>query len=503
MSSPPPLSPPDSPGRPAASLDPADWSAFRALAHRVVDDLVDSWIHIGEGPVWRQVPVDIQHQIEAEPIPLESSAAEAVYQQVKGQVMPYPSGCTHPRFWGWVQGSGLPIGALADLLSSGLNAHLAGMVQAPLLVETQVLTWLAQLMGMPSQTEGVLVSGGTMANVLGLAAALHASDPGQRRQQGLQNRARPVAIYGSVETHSWIKKAVRLMGIGEQFLRLIPVDAEYRMRLDELERQIAADRNAGIEPVCVIGTAGTVNTGATDDLEAISAFCHREQLWFHIDGAFGALARLSPELASRVRGLELGDSLAFDLHKWMYLPYECACTLVRHPGSLENVFQTTPSYLASFERGPLSQGLKYADRGVDLSRSFKALKVWMAMKTHGVRAIGAAIRANVEQAAYLARRVDEHAELELMAPAPLNIVCFRFVAPALGDERLDAINREILLRVQESGVTMPSSTRIDGHFCLRCAITNHRSQLSDFDLLLDAVLQHGRDLVSAEYGGTS
>jgi glutamate/tyrosine decarboxylase-like PLP-dependent enzyme len=390
---------------------------------------------------------------------------------------------------------------MADMLASGLNPHLAGFNQAPALVEHQVIHWLSELMGFPLSSSGLMVTGGSMANVLCLAVARHAAL--QRRgidvrEQGLQgagdNAIPQLVVYGSTEAHSWARKAVELLGLGNRALRRIPVDQDYRINLSALEQAVAGDRAAGALPSCVIGTAGTVNTGATDDLTALADFCQEQGIWFHIDGAFGALLRISEKLKHRVAGIERADSLAFDLHKWGYLPFECACLLVRDAEVHRAAFSITASYLEGATRGPIAGGLPFADRGMDLTRSFKALKVWLSLKAHGVRVLGRLIEQNVAQAQYLAELVQSHPELELLAPSPLNVVCFRYVAAGARVGDLNAMNQEILLRIQESGIAMPSGTVLQGRYALRCANVNHRTRRTDFDLLVEAVVGHGRKI---------
>jgi glutamate/tyrosine decarboxylase-like PLP-dependent enzyme len=281
---------------------------------------------------------------------------------------------------------------------------------------------------------------------------------------------------------------MELMGMGRVALCVVEVDSGYRMQLEQLRQAIPADRAAGLKPICVVATAGTVNTGATDDLPAIADLCAREDLWFHVDGAFGAPAYWSEKLRPIVQGMERADSLAFDLHKWGYMPYDIGCVLVRDAESHKAAFATGASYLDAMERGPAAGGLRFADRGIELSRGFKALKVWMSLKAQGADAISAAIEQNVEQARYLVSLVTACPELELAAEAPLNIVCFRYAGAN------DTENKEILMRLQEGGIAVPSGTVLDGRFAIRVAISNHRSRLRDFDLLVDTVKQIGRDV---------
>lgn len=481
------------------TLDPRDWEEFRALAHRMVDDMVDHLATLREQPAWRPMPEEVRGSFD-EPLPREGAGAAPVYREFVERVLPYPNGNLHPRFWGWVQGNGTPLGMMADMLAAGMNAHLAGFNQAPARVEHQVLRWLAELMGFPPGASGLLVTGGTIANVLGLAVARHARAGFDVREEGVQGGRPRMTFYGSVETHGWARKAAEFLGLGNASFRRIPVDAGFRVAPDALAAAVRADREAGLHPFCVIGTAGTVNTGATDDLRALAAFARAEGLWFHVDGAFGALARLAPDLRPVVEGIEEADSLAFDLHKWGYLPFECACVLVRDAEAHRDAFAIQASYLAETTRGVNAGGLPFADRGIDLTRGFKALKVWMSLKAHGTDALGRLVRQNVEQARYLAGRVEAHPELELLAPVPLNVVCFRYAPEGVSEAELNAINEEVLLRLQEGGIAVPSGTVLGGRYALRVANVNHRSRREDFDALVEATTRLGAE-VRRERGG--
>lgn len=478
------------------TLDPRDWNELRALGHRMVDDMLDYLEQVRERPVWRPVPPEVRAAIET-PVPLEPTDAPAVYDEFRRNILPYPTGNIHPRFWGWVMGTGTPLAMLADMLASGMNPHLAGYDQSAHLVERQVVRWMAQLLGLPTDCGGLLVSGGSMANLVGLAVARNARAGFDVRERGLQEPGLPrLVFYGSRETHSWARKAAELLGLGNSGFRRVPVNGEYEIDLDALRRRIDEDRQAGLHPFCLIGNAGTVNTGATDDLQALGRIARDERLWFHVDGAFGAFAALAPSLRNVVAGMEAADSLAVDLHKWGYLPFEVGLALVRHPDAHRATFATSSSYLDATPRGILAGGFPFADLGVQLSRGFRALKVWMSLKAQGADVWGRLVEQNVAQARHLRDRVLAEPRLELLAPAPLNVVCFRYLAPGLTATALDAVNEEILLRVQERGIAVPSSTVLGGRFALRVAITNHRSRLADFDLFLDAVLAIGAELTA-------
>lgn len=481
---------------------PEEWAAFRALSHRMVDDMLTHLATLREQPAWREMPPSVRAAL-AEPIPRAGVGAEAAYMDFVQNVLPYPDGNLHPRFFGWVKGNGTPLGMMADMLASGLNPHMAGFNQAPALVEQQLIDWLAELLGMPGGS-GVLVTGGTMASTLALGVArfARARELGiDVREDGVQAwhdslRHGPLVFYGSVETHGWARKAAEFIGLGNRAFRRVPVDADYRMNMTVLAEAVAADRAAGLVPFCVVGTAGTVNTGASDDLTAIADFCRRQKLWFHVDGAFGALAYLSEKLRPWVAGLELADSLGFDLHKWGCLPFECACVLVRDPEMHKATYAAPASYLAETTRGVIAGGLPFADRGIDLTRGFKALKAWLSLKADGVDKLVRLIEQNVTQTAYLAERVEEHPDLELLAPAPLNIACIRYAPAGVSDDMLDAVNTEVLLRIQETGIAVPSSTILGGKFAIRVANVNHRARLTDIDVLIDAILRVGADVTA-------
>jgi glutamate/tyrosine decarboxylase-like PLP-dependent enzyme len=321
-------------------------------------------------------------------------------------------------------------------------------------------------------------------------------EDGVQTEAGAASRGRLV-FYGSTETHNWARKAAELLGLGNRSFRRVPVDADFRIDVAALVRMLDEDRAAGMHPFCVVGTAGTVNTGATDDLDALADVCRERSLWFHVDGAFGALAHLAHGLRHIVKGLERADSIGFDLHKWGSLPFDCACVLVRDAEMHRAAFASSASYIAATERGVIAGGLPFAERGLDLTRSFKALKVWMSFTAHGTDRLAAVIEQNVRQTQRLVERIERHPELELLAPAPLNVACFRYVPTTpIDDARLDAVNEEILLRLQEQGIAVPSGTRLGGRYAIRVANVNHRSREADFDALIDAVVELGRQVVT-------
>ena len=461
------------------SLDPEDWQLMRALGQRMVDDMLTYLQTVRERHVWQPLPPEVKAYFN-QPLPLESQGPEKTYQDFLQYVLPHPMGNIHPRFWGWVIGTGTPLGMLAEMLAAGMNPNVGGADHVANYVESQVLDWCKEMLAYPTEASGLLVSGGSMADL---------------RQQGIYASPRRMTLSGSNETHSSVQKAVELLGLGSDSFRQIPVNKNFQIDLSELEIAIARDREAGCQPFCIVGNAGTVNTGAIDDLDTLASICYREKLWFHVDGAFGALASLSSELRPLVTGMEKADSLAFDLHKWMYIPYEVGCALVRREEDHRKAFALTPDYLTHADRGLAGGKIWFSDYGVQLSRGFRALKVWMSIKEHGVQKYGRLIQQNVDQANYLAKLVEGSADLQLLAPVPLNIVCFRFTTDQLNDERLNELNKELLIQLHESGVAAPSYTLIDGKYALRVAITNHRSRRQDFEVLVNEVVRLGNKLL--------
>jgi glutamate/tyrosine decarboxylase-like PLP-dependent enzyme len=463
---------------------------MRALGHRMIDDVFAYLATIGDGPVWRP-PTDRARESYRAPLPVSSMPPERIYDEYQQHVLPHLIGNAHPRFWGWVTGTGTPLGMLADLLASGANAHAAFGDQSATHLERQVINWFTTLFGMPATAGGLLVSSGSTANLTALTAARDAMVP-EFLQDGAMGA--PCIVYASDEVHNSVDKAVGMIGLGRRNVHRVATDDDYRMVPAALQRAIAEDRAAGRRPICIIATAGTVNTGAVDDLEALAAIARREKLWLHVDGAFGAALGVSSRLRHLLRGIEHADSIAFDFHKWFYVPYDVGCTLVRDERHLRDSFSPPAAYLAKLDRGVVGGGVSYGGLGADLSRRFRALKVWMSFKEHGADRYGEQIEQNVAQAQYLASRIEREPELELAAPVRLNIVCFRYVGGQRSAEDGDTVTREILMRLEERGIAVPSSTVLDGRFAIRVAICNHRSTRADFDTLVAAVLAIGAEL---------
>lgn len=344
------------------TLDPADWDALRALGHQMVDDMLARLETVRERPVWQPMPEAVK-QAFAAPLPLDEQPAESVYAEFVDKVLAYPMGNVHPRFWGWVMGNGTPLAMLADMLASGVNPNMGGGDHVGPRVEMQAIAWCKAMLGYPADASGLLVSGGSMANLVGLTVARWAQAGFDVREDGLQGVARPLTMYGSVEMHSSLQRAAETLGIGNRYLRRIPVDDDYRINVAALRRAIAQDKADGLHPIAVIANAGTVNTGALDPLDALADVAAEHGLWLHVDGAFGALAYLSPSLRPLLRGMERADSLAFDLHKWVYLPFEVGCVLVRDADAHRRAFSLHPDYLKVVERGLAAGPFWYGEIG--------------------------------------------------------------------------------------------------------------------------------------------
>jgi glutamate/tyrosine decarboxylase-like PLP-dependent enzyme len=474
------------------TLDPGDWAAFRAQGHRMLDDMFNYLEHIRERPVWQPMPGEVRSRFRGE-LPVAPSELSAVHEEFLRDILPYSNGNVHPGFMGWVHGGGNPAGMLAEMLAAGLNANLGGRDHAPIEVERQIVQWMRELFGFPKTATGLFVTGTSMANLIAVLVARDAALGFDARRAGVGAAKKLLTGYTSAAAHGSLRKAFDLAGLGSDALRLIPVDARHQINLAALKRTIESDRRGGFTPFLVAGTAGTVDIGAIDDLDGLAAIAGDEQLWLHVDGAFGALGILTPEIAPRLAGIEAADSLAFDFHKWGQVPYDAGFVLVRDGELHRKAFASPAAYLDRETRG-LAAGSNWpCDLGPDLSRGFRALKTWFTLKVYGLHALGESIARTCELARYLEQRVAASEELELLAPVALNIVCFRYRA-----EDADRVNARIAIEVQESGVAAPSTTRLGGALALRAAITNHRTERSDIDALVDATLAAGRRLQTSK-----
>jgi glutamate/tyrosine decarboxylase-like PLP-dependent enzyme len=465
-----------------STLDPTDWTALRALGHRMMDDMIDHLAGAADGPVWQPLPPDIRAGFHAPP-PTGPQSPEAVYETFRSTIQPYTVGNTHPRFMGWVHGGGNAVSMLAELLAGGLNANCGGRDHVGLALERQVIAWSAALLGLPPETSGLLVTGSSMANFIATLCARTSALGPAVRAQGLQ--AAPLTAYAAASAHRCVIAALDMAGLGATALRKIPLDADNRIDRAALAATIAADRAAGARPFLLVGTAGAVDTGACDDLGALADIARAEKLWFHVDAAFGALAALSPTHRHKIAGIEQADSVAFDFHKWAQVTYDAGCILVRDPAIHLATFAQDTNYLAP--AGGLAGGQPWpCDLGPDLSRGFRALKIWMTLSTFGTDALAAVVDTSCALAQRLAARIDAGDGLIRLAPVPLNIVCFTIEGAT--NEDIDTLVADL----QRSGTFAPSTTTLDGRRAIRAAIVNHRTTAADIDAFADAMQDAAR-----------
>jgi aromatic-L-amino-acid decarboxylase len=474
------------------SLDPQDWEALRALAHRALDDTFDAVAGIRERPPWRPIPAATRAAIGADPLPRAPADPAAVYAEFAHWVAPYAVDNRHPRFFGWVHGAGTAQGIVAALLAAGMNANVGGRDHAAVEVERRVVRWWCEVFGFPATASGIVTTGTSMANLIALLVARRGALGDGVCSAGVRAGAE-LCGYTSTEAHSSVARAFDVAGLGRAALRAVPVDAALRLDPAALRAAIAADRAAGKQPFIAIATAGSAGCGAVDDLAALADCARDERLWLHVDGAFGALAQLAPDLRGLVAGIERADSIAFDFHKWLHVPYDAGAVLVRDGGLHAATFADHAPYLGRAERGTAAGEPWFTDFGPELSRGFRALSVWFAMKTFGLDRFGELITQQCAMARALGRRIAATPALELLAPVTLNVVCFRYAAGADGAAG-DALNARIAIELQERGIAVPSTTRAGGKLALRLNVMNHRTTAADLDATLDAVLAAGASL---------
>jgi aromatic-L-amino-acid decarboxylase len=479
--------------KPEIGLDPENWEDMRALGHRMIDDMVDYLQNIGERPVWTPLPEKVKASFESR-IPQQPTPVDEIYEEFKHNILPYHGGNIHPKYSSWVQGTGTAMGAFADLLASAMNSNATMGDQSAMYVDQQVVNWCKQLLNYPANGSGILVSGGSVANITALIVARN-TVIANAKKAGVYAADGKLTAYCSSETHNCVNKAAEVIGIGGEQLRKIPVNANYEIDVQALQDQIDADRANGYVPFCIVGNAGTVNTGAIDPLNELLKIARKEKIWLHVDGAFGALAKLVPAYQERLKALEQVDSVAFDLHKWMYVQYEVGCVLFKDADAHRNAFANAVNYLTAHERGLAGGPETRSNYGMELSRGFKALKVWMSLKEHGVDKYAAMIRQNIDQSFYLGEQIKQHPELELLTPVNMNVVCYRYNPGGLDNDQLNALNKELLMRMHETGVGAPSSTLLNGKYAIRVANTNHRTRRHHLDELVEGTIAIGDKLI--------
>jgi aromatic-L-amino-acid decarboxylase len=465
------------------TLDPKDWPSFRRQAHIMLNDMLDYLEHTRERPVWQPIPDAVRSSVRT-PSPHGAEPLENIYREFQHAILPYATGNTHPGFMGWVHGGGTPVGMLAEMLAAGLNANLGGRDHMPIEVERQIAEWAREWFDFSEGASGLFVTGTSMANLMAvLIARAEALGEGSRAHgvDGVQLRA-----YAAKGVHGCVARAMDFTGLGSDALRLVPTDTFHRMDVAALDAMITEDRKAGCLPFLVVGTAGAVDTGAIDNLAVLARIARKEKLWFHVDGAFGALATWSEQLRPRLSGIEQADSIGFDFHKWGQVPYDAGFLLVRDGEKHRATFASPAAYLRRETRGLAAGSHWPTDFGPDLSRGFRALKTWFTLKTYGTYQLGRMIEQSCMLARHLEARVRAEPQLELLAPAQLNIVCFRYRS-----DDADRVNAEIAADLQEQGRVAPSTTTIGGKLAIRAAFVNHRTEPCDVDALVSAVLEAG------------
>ena len=476
-----------------------DRETFARIGHQLVDDIAALLESIPTRPVTRdESPSAVRAALGLTgPLPEHGMEAAALLRETVARLAEYSLFNGHPRFCGYITSSPAPIGILGDFLAAALNPNVGSWTLSPAAteIEAQTVRWIAELIGYPSGCGGLLVSGGTMANMVCLLAARAAHSAGRVREAGVAAGGRPLTVYGSAETHTWIQKACDLAGLGTSAIRWIPTDAELRMDVAELTRAIDADVAANCQPLMVVGTAGSVSTGAIDPLAEIAALCRERHVWFHIDGAYGGCAAALSDAPSALRALGEADSVAVDPHKWLYAPLEAGCALVRDPAMLTNAFAYHPPYYYFSE-----QATNFVDRGPQNSRGFRALKVWLALRQVGAAGYRQMIADDMRLSRAMADQIDARADLQLITQG-LSITTFRFVPVDLAASDtepvaryLDELNRAVLDAVQRGGEAFVSNAVVRGRQVLRACIVNFHTDEPDVTAILDIISRVGQAL---------
>lgn len=480
--------------------------AFREAGHRLVDEIASFLEGLLGRPVNRDETPSALRSLLPRSLPEEGASASRLLEETTPLILDHSLFNGHPRFFGYITSSAAPLGALADLLASSVNPNVGGWQLSPIAteIEGQCIQWIAELLGLPSQTEGLLVSGGNMANFVCFLAARRARAGEQIRTKGLRQGDARLLVYASSETHTWIQKAADLSGQGTENIRWIPVRNDLRADVAALRRLIEKDKDQGRRPFLLVGNAGTVSTGAVDPLPELAAVAREHGLWFHVDGAYGAFAVLAPEAPKDLEALREADSVAVDPHKWLYAPMEAGCALVRHPGALADAFGYSPPYYRF--TGEEEPRTNYYELGMQNSRGFRALKVWLGLRQAGRIGYRQMIGDDVRLARELYRVVNEASELEALTQE-LSITTFRYVPqdlePRTEKDRayLNELNEELLARLKGSGELFLSNAVIHGAFALRACIVNFRTTLEDIEAIPEIVTRHGREVDRALRAG--
>ena len=462
-----------------------DWTPERRerLGRDALAWVLDWFEKTGERRLYPDISAPVLEQQLESTLPMQPQDPHAILDEFATHVAANSRDNGHPRMFGYVQSSGTFVGAIGDFLASALNANVTSWRSSPAAttIERQVIGWMKEVAGFHSGGDGLLVSGGSMANLVGVVAATTAAYP-EVAQRGVRALPGEPVIYASQVVHMSLPKAAAIAGLGRDAVRLLPVDDEFRLDVEALDRAVHADRRAGRVPICAVVNVGDVNTGAVDPIEAVADVCRRHRVWLHADGAYGGFARIAPSAAELLRGLELVDSISLDPHKWLFVPVDSGCILVRDVAVLRRAFRYAAEYVDVIATPEMSE-YAFWDYGPELTRRFRALKIWMALKAYGMHALTEAIEQNIQLAQRLATLIDESPDFERLAPVPLSIVCFGH----RGGADFNAHNRALMLRIQQGGRSYLSNATIAGRFALRVCIVNHRTTDADLVALLDEI----------------
>ncbi|HVG00931.1 MAG TPA: aminotransferase class V-fold PLP-dependent enzyme [Chloroflexia bacterium] len=475
---------------------------FRRLGHALVDRLASFMEGLPGMPVTPgETPSQVRSALDAvRPLPKQGTDPGALLSNATGLLLDHSLFNAHPRFFGFITAGPTPIGLLGDMLASAVNPNVGGYVLSPIAteIEAQTVRWIAEMLNYPTNCGGLLVSGGNMANFVGFLAARRARATWDVRAEGMNAGHGKMRVYTSAETHTWVQKAADLFGLGTEAVRWIPTDSRQRMNTQALRRQIQQDRDSGDLPIMVIGTAGSVSTGAIDPLPEIAAICREHDLWFHVDGAYGGFAAALPDVHADLRGLSEADSVAIDPHKWLYAPLEAGCALVRRREDLHATFEFHPAYYHMIDMAE-DPAINYHEYGMQNSRGFRALKVWLALQHVGLEGYRRMIADDIALSKEMFRAAGEHPELEACTQA-LSITTFRYVPPGVqpgtedAEVYLNRLNTELLDRLQAGGETFMSNAIVDGKFLLRACIVNFRTSIADVLAVPEIVVRVGRQV---------
>lgn len=480
---------------PENPLDPSP-ERIREMGAAALDWVAGYHAELRDLPVAPRTSAAELRAVLAEPLPAEGREFTQLLDTFREVIAPGSRHNGHPRFFGYVSAPGTAVASVADLLASALNANLPAWRSAPAPTELEhvAIDWIRQALGLVPGAGGLFMSGGSMANFTALAAARHRHCGPAVAADGAAVHPKALKVYVSAEAHHSSHKAAALLGIGRANVREVPVDDRFRLDVGELRRMIAEDRAAGADPFCVVASAGTVVTGAVDPLAEIAAVAREHGLWMHVDACYGGFARLAPSVSGLFDGIAEADSVALDPHKWLYLPADCGCLIYREPARARAAFALDADYTRVMTDEP-AEAYAFWDYGPDLTRRFRALKVWMTLAHVGAGGIAEAIESNLDRARYAAELIEASDDFELMAPVELSIFCFRYLPPdaRTGDRtddaerELDALNEKIMVTLQQAGSSYLSNATVHGRFALRGCVLNYRTTREDIEIMLEDV----------------